>query len=126
MHTVETEWWSLDLPEEWEAEQEEETIVIGDDDGVGVLEITALERDEADDGDLEVLAQQLFPALAAKPTTIGDFSGLYFEYRDEGDAVREWVVRKGAQIVLVTYSCDDENAGLDDEIVDEILQTLRA
>lgn len=128
MHTVETEWWSLDLPEEWQAEQDDETIVIGDDDGVGMLEITALERREsggAGEQDVFALAQQLFGAQPTQSATVGDFTGLYVQYVDEGDAVREWVLRNGEQIVLISYSCDVENAGLDDEIVDEILSTLR-
>jgi hypothetical protein len=127
MHTVETDWWSLDLPEEWGAEQDEETIVIGDEDGVGVIEITVLEHGEGGDADLATLARQLFPQYSAPAhVQLGEFAGLYFQYSDEGDAVREWLLRKSGQILLVSYSCDVENAGLDDEIVDEILDTLRA
>lgn len=127
MHTVETEWWSMDLPEEWDAEQDEETIVIGDEDGVGMLEITALERGDETEADLQALAAELFPKkVKSVPAQVGDFSGLYVHYVDEGDAVREWVISKDGQILLVSYSCDKENAGLDDEIVDQILETLRA
>lgn len=127
MHTVETEWWSMDLPEEWDAEQDEETIVLGDEDGVGMLEITALERSNDAATDLQSLAAELFPKkLKSVPAQVGDFDGLYVHYVDEGDAVREWLVRKDEQILLVSYSCDADNAGLDDEIVDQILETLRA
>jgi hypothetical protein len=127
MHTVETEWWSMDLPEEWDAEQDEETIVIGDEDGVGMLEITALERGNDTATDLEALAAELFPKkVKTAPAQVGDFTGLYVKYVDEDDAVREWLVRKDEQILLVSYSCDADNAGLDDEIVDQILETLRA
>ena len=127
MHTVETEWWSMDLPEEWQAEQDEETIVIGDDDGVGMIEITALERSDAVAADLNALALQVFPEeMKAQPAQVGDFAGLYVQYLDEGDAVREWLLQKDGQMLLVSYSCDAENSGLDDEIVDEILGTLRA
>jgi len=127
MHIVETEWWSMDLPEEWQAEQDEETIVIGDDDGVGMIEITALEQRDATVADLNELASQVFPEeMNAQPAQVGEFSGLYVQYLDEDDAVREWLLQKDGQILLVSYSCDAENAGLDDEIVDEILSTLRA
>src|SRR5690349_13880656 len=95
MHTVETDWWLLDLPEEWQAEQDDETIVITDEDGVGVLEITSLEPDN--DGsrvDLQALAQQLVPdGLNGSAARLGDFEGLYFQYQEEGDAVREWVLQ---------------------------------
>lgn len=123
MHTVETDWWLLDLPEEWQAEQDEETIVIGDEDGVGVLEITALEG--AEGADLQQLAQQLMPeGLAGAAARIGDFTGLYFHYEDDGDAVREWLVRSEQCVLLLSYSCEIEDAGMDDALVDEVLETL--
>jgi len=124
MHTVETDWWLLDLPEEWQAEQDEETIVIGDEDGVGVLEITAL-ASEAAELDLRELARQLLPAgSVGAAARLGDFDGLYFQYEDEGDAVREWLVRCEQHVLLVSYSCEIDDAGMDDAVVDEILETL--
>lgn len=127
MRTVETDWWLLDLPDEWEAEQDEETIVIGDEDGVGALEITTLthETSDADFSDINALAKQIVPVTdAGKPIELGGMSGLYFQYQEEGDAVREWLLSDGEILLLVTYSCDAENAGLDDGTVDDILETL--
>jgi hypothetical protein len=128
MHTVETDWWLLDLPEEWQAEQDDETIVITDEDGVGVLEITSLEQDDADQRvDLIALAKQLVPdELAGSAARLGDFEGLYFHYQEEGDAVREWVLQCDNRVLLVSYSCDIENAGMDDAFVDEVLDTLES
>jgi len=129
MRSVETDWWLIDLPDEWEAEQDEETIVIGDEDGVGALEITTLERSDEDvePADVHELAQALVPSdIAGVPVRINEFSGLYFEYEDEGDAVREWLLRDGALLLLVSYSCDLDNRGFDDDVVDEILETLQA
>lgn len=128
MHTIETDWWLLDLPEEWQAEQDDETIVITDEDGVGVLEITSLEQDgSARNADLKALAKELLPdngpGSAAK---IGDFEGLYFQYQEEGDAVREWLVQCDGRLLLVSYSCDIEDAGMDDSFVDEVLDTLES
>lgn len=127
MRTVETDWWLLDLPDEWEAEQDEETIVIGDEDGIGALEITTLTREtsDADFSDINALAKQIVPVTSAgKPVELGGMSGLYFQYQEEGDAVREWLLSDGEILLLVTYSCDAENAGLDDGTVDDILETL--
>lgn len=127
MYCVETDWWLLDLPEEWGAEQDEETIVIGDEDGVGELEITTLERRDAAGAevDLEALAQDVISSGAAgRPVRVGEFSGFYFHYSEDGDAVREWLLAAGDVVLLVSYSCDEENRGLDDAVVDEILDTL--
>jgi hypothetical protein len=128
MHTIETDWWLLDLPEEWQAEQDDETIVITDDDGVGVLEITSLEQADGKGGvDLKALAQQVLPENGGgSPARIGDFEGLYFQYQEEGDAVREWLVQCDGRVLLVSYSCDVDDAGMDDSFVDEVLDTLES
>jgi hypothetical protein len=127
MHTIETDWWLLDLPEEWQAEQDDETIVITDDDGVGVLEITSLEEASGAGIDLKTLAKQLLPvAGTGSAARIGDFEGLYFHYQEDGDAVREWLVECDGRVLLVSYSCDVDDAGMDDSFVDEVLDTLEA
>ena len=38
--------------------------------------------------------------------------------------MREWYVSCGALLLFITYSCDEENGGMDDAAVDEILDTL--
>ena len=125
MHTVETDWWLLDLPDEWEAEQDEETIVISDPDGVGELEITRLENADAAKVNLRDLAAQWVPEdVPGIDVRTGDFDGLYFEYIEEGDAVREWLLRADDLILIVSYVCDEEDAGMDSEVIDEILETL--
>lgn len=125
MHTVETDWWLLDLPEEWSAEQDEETVVISDEDGVGALEITMLEYEDDSPMEVKQLAKQLMPDdVAGQAAELGDFAGLYFQYQDEGDAVREWIVQRDARTLLVSYSCDADDAGMDDAVIDEILETL--
>jgi hypothetical protein len=125
MHTVETDWWLLDLPEEWTAEQDDETVVITDEDGVGALEITMLEYEDDSPMEVNALARQLMPDdVPGQPVTLGDFSGLGFQYVDEGDAVREWIVQRDQRTLLVSYSCDVDDAGMDDSIIDEILETL--
>ena len=40
MNVLETEWWSLALPPEWWADSEEDSILIGDRDDVGCIEIS--------------------------------------------------------------------------------------
>ncbi len=126
MHTLETDWWLIDLPEEWEAEQEDETVIIEDEDGVGVIEITTLETAEpVAPGDLRALARELLGDHGTgSDVQLAGLSGLYFEYVDGDDAVREWLLDGGELLLLVSYSCDRDNAGMDDAVVDEILETL--
>jgi hypothetical protein len=42
----------------------------------------------------------------------------------EDSAIREWYVAHGALMLFITYSCDEDNAGMDDAAVDELLDTL--
>lgn len=45
MNILETEWWSLALPPEWWADTEEDSILVGDRDEVGCIEISTLHRE---------------------------------------------------------------------------------
>ena len=42
----------------------------------------------------------------------------------EDAAIREWYVADGPMLLFITYSCDEENRGMDDAAVDELLDTL--
>ena len=126
MNSVISEWWAMALPEEWNAEVDEETIIVADEDDVGVIELTTLELEDEYHGnldDVKAFAEDNAGA-AIEPTRLNDFPGFYCEYEDDGDWVREWYLLLGAQLLLVTYSCDMENAKLDDTTVNEILSTL--
>lgn len=126
MRSVESDWWIIDLPEEWEAEQDEETIVITDPDGLGMLEITALQRDEAEvSRDLATAATELLPEDAVlQRCTLAGLEALSCSYIDEEDAVRDWLAVNDELVLLVTYSCAIDDRGMDDAMIDEILETL--
>lgn len=129
MRSVETEWWRLDLPEEWFAEQDEEVIVIGDRDGVGALEISTLHKGDGQVGEGELaalMAEMEASAAACAAVTLGDFRGFTRATReaDADEALREWWLAGGSLLLYVTYSCHPDHAGYDDACVDEILATL--
>ena len=48
MNSLETEWWTLLVPPEWWAESEDHSILVGDRDDVGCIEISTLCRDDGD------------------------------------------------------------------------------
>lgn len=127
MNVVETQWWIVDLPPEWEAEQDEETILISDEDGVGEIAITTLEKEDGDVSEQELRefckdVEQQFGVGQA--VSLAETKGYYFSYSDDGDAVRDWYLRCDNLLILITYSCADDNAGMDDSAVNEILETL--
>lgn len=127
MNVVETEWWTMALPPEWWADSEEDSILVGDRDGVGCIEISTLhkEQGEFDLAEIRELARaQSDPAQDWRKVTLGDFEGVASRFVEEDAAIREWYVMNGAMLLFITYSCDEDNGGMDDAAVDELLDTL--
>ena len=127
MNVVETQWWIVDLPPEWQAEQDEETILISDEDGVGEIAITTLEKEDGDVSLHELRdfckdVEQQFGE--GQVVNVAETKGYYFSYSDDGDAVRDWYLRYDNLLLLITHSCANDNAGMDDSAVNEILETL--
>ena len=127
MNVLETEWWTLALPPEWWADSEDDSILVGDRDDVGCIEISTLHKEQGsfDSEELRGIAEgESSQAIDWKSVSLGDFSGVGGGYPDDGVAIREWYVASGAIMLFITYSCDEENRGMDDAAVDEILDTL--
>ena len=127
MNILETEWWTLVIPPEWWAEAEDEGILVGDRDDVGCIEITTLHKEQGEFESAEV--RDIARAEAEHPlqwgeAVLGDFRGVCASYVSEGAAIREWYVARGSLLLFITYSCDEDNRGLDDAAVDELLDTL--
>jgi hypothetical protein len=125
--TVQTDWWTLELPEEWRAQQEDDAVLIHDEDEVSWIELSTLEREsgDVDAADLANLTVELRDrGLAARSVSLGPWSGEQYLYREDDEAVREWYLYAGPLLVFVTHSCHVDHAGMDDSAVDEILATL--
>lgn len=121
MNELMTDHWSLLLPEEWQAEQEGETIIISDDDEVSIIEITTLVPDEG------VTARQLLEAIAGtnRPAaTLAEMDACYQEFEEDEVFWREWYCDAGDVVLAISHGCDVSNRHMDDAIVDEILSTL--
>jgi hypothetical protein len=127
MRAIESQWWILELPDEWDAEQEDESIVISDEDGVGEIVITTLEKEDGDVSDDELrecTADLEQEGGVGETVNVADIKGYYYTYQEDDEAVREWYLRSDNLLLLITYSCALDNAGMDDGAVDDILSTL--
>ena len=127
MNVLETEWWTLAIPPEWWAESEEDSILVGDQDDVGCIEISTLHKEHGifERDMVQSIAQtESEQPLAWKSVTLGEFVGVSSSYVQEETAMREWYVSNGALLLFITYSCAEENRGMDDAAVDELLDTL--
>ena len=123
MSVLESQWWMLELPDEWQASQEEEMIIITDQDGVGEIVITTLEKEEGDvsERELRSFTEELGDGSSV---SVSGMDGYYYAYQEDNDALREWYLKADNLLIFITYACDLENAGMDDGAVDEILSTF--
>ena len=127
MNVLNTEWWSMAIPPEWWADAEEDSILIGDRDDVGCIQISTLQRDSGAferDEPAAIAQRESEQPLSWEAVTLGDFAGVSSRYREDGSAVREWYVASGPLLLFITYSCDIENDAMDDAAVNELLDTL--
>lgn len=121
MNTLMTDYFAIELPEHWYAEQEEETIIITDDDEVSVIEMTVVPvaKGESIDDLLEALKPEgMFSSV------LSEIPAFYHEFVEEGGFWREWFCVLEHAVLIVSHGTEEENKGMDDASVDEILATL--
>lgn len=127
MNILETARWCLQLPDEWTVEEDEDGWLIYDRDEVGQIEISMLCREQGDVEESEVIAladdaERL--STQSKSIRWYDIRGFYYQWHEDNHYIREWYLYNNGVILLATYSCAEDNAGMDDPIVDEFLATL--
>jgi hypothetical protein len=127
MKKFESNWWSVEIPEAWNAERDDVCATITANPEVGALQISAARNDEglATDEDLLEFAEEHVKAGAKlREVTLGKLSGFFIHYSDEEFYSREWWLRSGNTVLLVTYTTELEQRGQEDSVVDQILTTL--
>ena len=127
MNILETDWWTMALPPEWWAELEEESVLVGDRDEVGCLEFTTMHKESGqfDAAEIKGIAEsESEQPQDWKSVTLGDFNGVVSAFVEEGAAIREWYIANDSQLLYISYSCEEDNRGMDDAAVNEILDTL--
>lgn len=120
MRELNCDHWSLLLPVEWFAEQDEESVVITDEDEASIIEITPLFSESGDTG----LLMAQFRESADRERKLAGLPALYHETVDDGMFWREWYCDAGDFVLAISHGCDEANKGMDDAAVDEILSTL--
>ena len=127
MNILETDNWCMMLPEEWHAENDDDVIRIVDQDDIGEIEITTLHKQSGrvNASDVAAMASEESPEITEwHQAGGGGFEGVTGAYREDGASIREWYLRSESLLLYITYVCAEENEGLDDASVDELLGTL--
>jgi hypothetical protein len=122
------DYWTIGLPDEWIGERDSEGVTLYDPNGSGSLQLSSLKEDTPiTAADLKELAAEHIDA-GAKPENVelGDFNGFTLSYGFKGEYWREWYLKCGTVMLFVTYTCDLDDEGKEDDLVDLVLETLRA
>lgn len=130
MREIETDWWFLVLPDEWQSEQDEESILVFDEDELGCISLTTLVAESgepAGEASLRALLTELgYRPEQGTPCQLGeDWRGWRFETAEEGDYIREWFVLGGGHMLIVSYSCAEDDRDMDISVVEQILDSLQ-
>ncbi len=121
MQELTTDLWSILLPEEWDAEQEDETVYIVDEDEVSIIEITPLLPEKGVTA--KALLQQLV-GVDAKKTELAELEAYYREFEEDEMFWREWHCNAKNFVLVISHGCDVSNKNMDDGSVDDLLSTL--
>lgn len=127
MHQFRSKYWSVELPDDWTAEQEDTFTSIYSESGLGALQLSAARNSNgpATDADLRDFANEHLDAGAPiKPVTCGAFTGFYLHYSMDDMYRRQWWLRSDDTVVLATYTSVLEDKGKEDPAVNGILETL--
>lgn len=118
--------WSVELPEGWRGEREDESTLFRCDGGAGTLAVTLL-------CDQERVTRETLMELASStreeghtPCDIqaGAHNGLYFSYQEDETAWREWYLAAGCCVFFVSYDCPQGEESKDAAEVDDIVAAL--
>ena len=127
MSIVQTQWWCLELPDEWTAEMDDESVTIADCDRVSEVDITVIRKQsgQVNEGDLDEFAGDLrAQGLTGEAVALNAAQGLLFQYDDEDGVWREWYLAAESLMIYITHNTAIEDKGLDNAVVDDILSTL--
>ena len=127
MSIVQTQWWCLELPDEWTAEMDDDSVTIADCDRVSEVDITVIREQsgQVNEGDLDEFAEDLLAqGLTGEAVALNAAQGLLFQYDDEDGAWREWYLAAESLMIYITHNTAIEDKGLDNAVVDDILSTL--
>ena len=127
MPEINTKSWSLEMPDDWQIEYDEECVSTWRSTSVGALQFSSARKDEpVTEDDLHSFSQRhLDKNPTLKQVVLGEFSGIELDLETEDVAWRHWYLRSGPIALFVTYNCDAPNAGTEDKDVDAVLSNLK-
>ena len=121
--------WSLEIPEKWQSEFENDLHSFWDPEGFGALQITALQKEEscATQNDIFHMITELKEEEKKKLKCkhFGEFSGYHIcERKNQEHWEKWWVINKNI-LLFITYNCSLNDSDFEKECIKNILQSLK-
>lgn len=117
--------WSIDLADGWEGHDDGDTSVFTDPDGVGVLQITAMESDDdISEQDLKTFAGEPPKKAVRENFRNKDFRGFSIALQSDGEYRHTWYLAAGKLAVVVSYVCNEEDRSIEMPQVKDMVRSL--
>ena len=122
-----SKWWSVRLPEDWQAAEDENCVTFSRKNSTSALQISAARKEAGSitDEELDDFATERLP-VGTRPcrVNVGGLTGFYAERIENGVFWREWWLRQGRLIVYATYNVDENLKETESTIAQNILESL--
>ena len=119
--------WQVDIPDDWQAEQDPDCVSIFHDDSFGILQVSAeqFEEDITLDTLQDIAEEHVDAGAELEELQLGSFGGFTLNYSIDNEYWREWYLMYDRLFIFITYNCQLEDESNEDDIVDTILSTLK-
>ena len=121
-------WWSVELPDHWKANKEEDCVTFTSEDEVGALQIITYRREGRDvtnDDLLHFAEDELIEGVELQSISCGEFTGMGVSYLVDGNYWRKWWLWQGSLLLYVTYNCSAEDRLVEQEVVSQMMNSLK-
>lgn len=122
-------WWSVELPPEWVAMDDDQCVTLSGKRFPSALQISAArkEHDTITDADLiDFASDRIATESQLRRVDLNEFSGFYVEHVENGVFWREWWLRAGCLMIYVCYNVDEKFKKSELVLVDRIVKSLKA
>lgn len=126
MEKYTSQYWRVDLPVGWQAEEEEGAVCLFHPDSNGTLTIseTREQQDISDEYMEDLLTDHLDAGAELFDVEFDSFSGVTCCYDDDDEYWCEWYLRAGPVLLFITYNCPLAEEGAEDDVIESILESL--
>jgi len=123
---IQSDFWQLTIPESWDVETEDEMTSMYDPDGAGTLVVSSVVEDESisDEYIEDLVTEHLDAGAELHHEIFGPFTGVGCCFETDENYWCEWYLCLDNMLLFITYNCDLEYEGEEDDLIESILDSL--